>query len=71
MKRKWPSDKVVSIMTICAVCRKNITKKNFEDGIFLCDECINLSVEERISKTQEKLLNDYIDLLDDLVKNEE
>jgi len=58
-------------MTICSVCGKDITKKNCEDGIFMCDECINLSVEERTSKIQERLLDDYIDLLYDLLKDEE
>jgi|BioPla2DNA2_1021312.scaffolds.fasta_scaffold186237_2 epoxyqueuosine reductase QueG len=63
MKRKWPNTKIVSIITNCAVCEKNTTKKNFEDGIFLCDECIKLSVAERENKKTEKLLDDYIEIL--------
>ena len=67
MKRRWPKDKVVSIMTTCTICEKDITKKNFEDGIFLCEECINLSIVERVEKLntiiKNKALDEYIDLL--------
>lgn len=63
MKRKWDKTKVVSLITNCAICEEIITKKNFEDGIFLCDECIKLSVAEREIKQNEKLLDDYIEIL--------
>lgn len=63
MKMKWDKKKVVSLMTDCAICEEIITKKNFEDGIFLCNECIKLSVVERENKKNEKLLDDYIEIL--------
>lgn len=63
MKRKWDNTKIVSLMTDCSICEKIITKKNFEDGIFLCDECIKLSVAERENKKNDKLLDEYIEIL--------
>ena len=42
-------NKVISIMTKCGVCGKKITKKNFREGYYLCEECNQFYSPERIA----------------------
>ena len=63
---------IVSIMTNCAICNKVITKKNYEDGIYLCDVCKELDDMEKAMQLYELMKQsnefDYDDEeLDDII----
>jgi acetyl-CoA carboxylase beta subunit len=60
-------NKIISIMTNCAICSKLITKKNFEDGIYICDDCKELHDLDKAIKIYESSHNDD-DLTEELDK---
>jgi acetyl-CoA carboxylase beta subunit len=60
-------DNVVSMMTKCAICNKLITKKNYEDGIYICDECKGLHDLDKAMKIYESSHNDD-DIVEELDK---
>lgn len=75
MKGQSPN-KVFYILTNCVICNKIITKKNYKDGIYLCDECNSLTEAEKFTKLNNTLekMNSIPDeeldkMLDELIGN--
>jgi reverse gyrase len=71
MKKKRNS-KVISIMTECIVCGKEVTKKNYNKDMnaYLCDKCVkNIPDLNKIVELYEKLLDP--DLYEDDEKYQE
>ncbi|MFW6007760.1 MAG: hypothetical protein ACOCP8_00735 [archaeon] len=56
MKRKMLQNKVVSLITKCAICDKQITKKNYKDGIYLCNNCYKLNDVDINTKLFDKIM---------------
>jgi hypothetical protein len=42
LKLKQSKSNVISIIAKCALCGKQVTKKNFRCNVYLCDECNEL-----------------------------
>jgi len=53
MNQEKSNNNIVSIMTNCSICNKLITKKNYEDGIYVCSECQELHDLEKAIKIYE------------------
>lgn len=62
--QKIKGAKLVSAMTYCQCCKKQITKKNKIKDVYLCDKCCNINV---IEKNTEKIKKQqYVNWEDDL-----
>lgn len=66
---EYKGAKLVSAMTYCQCCKKQITKKNKVDGFFLCDNCHDLTPPEiyiQITENVDHKAPQYVNWEDDL-----
>ncbi|MNC00863.1 hypothetical protein D3C81_760840 [compost metagenome] len=50
-------DNVIELMTCCEICDTITTKKNFINGMYMCEECAELSASEIYNKVASTIEN--------------
>lgn len=66
LNQKQKTAKLASVMTYCQCCKKQITKKNKVNDIYLCDSCKNFKLSDNVPRNREDKTQRYINWEDDL-----
>lgn len=51
-------DNLIEIMTCCELCKTRTTKKNFVNGLYLCDDCESIPGPEIYTKVVDDIEQD-------------